>query len=110
MHCAMNQGNIFASIPAHLPDELFEILIQHKGVKIERIVSRGHASPETGWYDQRLNEWVLVLQGAATIHIADGGEVYLDAGSYLNLPAHTRHRVSCTDPNTDTVWLAVHYP
>ena len=43
-------------------------LLASKGekiTKIERIVSRGHASPEDFWYDQEENEWVMVVKGTA---------------------------------------------
>jgi cupin 2 domain-containing protein len=29
-------------------------------------------------------------------------------GDYVNLPAHCRHRVEWTDPERETVWLALH--
>jgi cupin 2 domain-containing protein len=31
-------------------------------------------------------------------------------GDYIDVPAHQRHRVEWTDPDQDTVWLAVFYP
>ncbi|PIP08806.1 MAG: phosphoribosylaminoimidazole carboxylase, partial [Syntrophobacteraceae bacterium CG23_combo_of_CG06-09_8_20_14_all_50_8] len=58
-------GNVFASIPASLPEELMEILAGSEAVKIERILSRGHRSSDDFWYDQEQNEWVLLLKGAA---------------------------------------------
>jgi cupin 2 domain-containing protein len=33
----------------------------------------------------------------------------MKAGDYVEIPAHTRHRVEWTDPDEDTVWLAVYY-
>jgi cupin 2 domain-containing protein len=35
--------------------------------------------------------------------------VVLQRGSYLNIPAHIKHRVAWTDPARKTVWLAIHY-
>jgi cupin 2 domain-containing protein len=35
--------------------------------------------------------------------------VELKPGSYLNIPAHVKHRLSRTNPTLRTVWLAVHY-
>jgi cupin 2 domain-containing protein len=78
-------------------------------VRIERIVSRGHSSPETGWYDQEQNEWVVVLRGAASVVFEDGRSIDLKEGDFLDIPAHSRHRVDWTDPKAATVWLAVHY-
>jgi len=40
----------------------------------------------------------------------DNGEcAELAAGNYLAIPAMRRHRVSRTDPEQQTIWLAVHY-
>ena len=101
--------NLFLEIPDDLPVELFTPLVDSDAVRIERIVSRGHATPPGEWYDQDRHEWVLLLRGAARLAFADGREVTLAAGDWLEIPAHARHRVSWTDPDQDTVWLAVHY-
>ena len=105
----MSRGDLYADIPAHLPAELFEQILGAGSVRIERIVSRGHTSPGSGWYDQDSNEWVLVLRGAGRIQFEDGAEVTLEPGQYLDIKAHRRHRVSWTDPENATVWLAVFY-
>jgi len=105
----MALGNIFESIPEEFDDELFDLLIQHGDVKIERIVSKGHISPKTGWHDQDRNEWVIVLKGEATILLENGKEMNLKVGNHLNIPAHTKHKVTWTKPKMETVWLAVHY-
>lgn len=105
----MATQNLFADIPESLDDELFDTLASGADLRIERIVSCGHTSPEQGWYDQDSDEWVLLLRGAAVIAYPDGGEVRLGEGDYLHLPAHCRHRVSWTDPERATIWLAVHY-
>ncbi|MBL4869297.1 MAG: cupin domain-containing protein [Pseudomonadales bacterium] len=101
--------NIFQSIPENLSEEFFELLVENENVKIERIVSKGHTSPNSGWYDQNRGEWVIVLKGEAIISFVDGSECNLIAGSHLNIPAHTKHRVKWTKPDTETVWLAIHY-
>ena len=102
-------GNLFADIPSQLPVELLQVLWQTPHLKLERIVSRGHATPPGQWYDQNADEWVVVLSGAAGLRI-DGrdGVVELKAGDYLFLPAGLRHRVEWTAPGQDTVWLALH--
>ena len=102
--------NIFTGIPKSLQDEFFEVLLTDKNLKIERIVSRGHRSPASGWYDQEQNEWVMVVRGKATISYKDGKSVHLKTGDHIHIPAHTEHRVAWTDPDNDTIWLAVHYP
>ncbi len=105
----MEIKNIFESIPDNLDEEFFELLVQNENVKIERIVSKGHTSPESGWYDQEQNEWVILLKGAAILVFDDGKEVILKEGSFVNIPAHQKHKVQWTDPETETIWLAVHY-
>ena len=106
----MKDNNIFSSIPQRLDQELVEILLTNKDVCIERIISKGHTSPDTGWYDQPKNEWVMVLKGEAVIAFQGEPEIRLAAGSYIDIAAHKKHRVSWTDPNNETIWLAVHYP
>lgn len=105
----MNSENIFQSIPEVIEEEIFETLAQSNNVKIERIISKGHQSPESGWYDEIRNEWVIVLKGEAIIAFESGEQEKLVEGSFINIPAHTKHRVSWTKPNTETVWLAIHY-
>lgn len=102
-------SNIHDDLPAELPQEVFTDLLNAGSVRIERILSRGQISPESGWYDQDEHEWVLVLQGAGELIFASGACVRLGPGDYLNIPAHTRHRVSWTDPDQTTLWLAVFY-
>lgn len=102
-------ANLYDAIPATLNEELFTTLLDSEQVRINRIVSTGQASPTEGWYDQTDNEWVIVLKGEARIELEEEGIIELQPGSYLNIPAHKRHRVLWTSPVTQTVWLAVHY-
>jgi cupin 2 domain-containing protein len=103
-------ASLFEDIPAELPEEILDTLCSADGVKIERIISRGHASPEGFWYDQDQNEFVLVVQGSAGLKLEGEDEILvLKTGDYLNIGAHVRHRIEWTDPSCDTVWLAVHY-
>lgn len=102
-------ANIFAKLPIQPENELFDELLRAENVRIERIVSRGHTSPEQGWHDQIENEWVIVLEGAGVVLFEDGVEVALHTGDYVNIPAHTRHKVTWTDPDILTVWLAIFY-
>ena len=102
--------NIYSDIPNDLPEELIEVISESEGVRIERIVSRGHRSPEGFWYDQDENEFVLLVSGEAELLFEEDNEsVRLEEGDYLVIPAHRRHRVAWTAPDRETVWLAVHY-
>lgn len=105
----MKAANLFQNIPADLSAEVFEVLVESESVTIERIVSKGHTSPESGWYDQERNEWVVVLQGRAKVEFEEAGVVELEAGDYVNIPAHVKHRVIETSIEPVTIWLAVHY-
>ena len=106
----MKKENIFANIPADLPAELFAEILAAGSCRLERIVSRAHATPPGQWYDQEKNEWVMLLQGAAALRIAGEEELtVLKPGDYLFLPAHLRHRVEWTAAETETIWLALHY-
>ncbi len=99
-------GNLLAQIPTSLPHELLQTLLERPGIRIERIVSRGHASPSDFWYDQEEHEWVLLLQGAARVQFEDR-TIELSPGDYVDIPAHQRHRVAWTTPDEVTIWLAV---
>jgi len=100
--------NLFSNIPTDLPEEITETLIDAKSVRIERIVSQGHVSPESSWYDQDQHEWVVVLKGAAKLRFEDE-TVEMKPGDYINIPAHKRHRVEWTTLDEPTIWLAVFY-
>ena len=101
-------NNIYKKIPKQLDDEIFEQLAENENVRIERIISKGHQSPTSGWYDQEQNEWVIVLRGEAVLSFKDGSSITLKMGDYLYINAHKKHKVSWTDPNIETIWLAVH--
>lgn len=104
------KGTLLEGIPAELAAERFDTLCATDRVRIERIVSRGQASPDGFWYDQEKNEFILVVRGSAGLKIEDQEDVVvLKAGDYLNIKAHVKHRVEWTDPTCATIWLAVHY-
>lgn len=105
----MNAGDLLRDLPANLPEELVETLAESGSVRIERIVSTGHASPEGFWYDQPGREFVLVVQGRARLEFEAGETLDLEPGGWADIPAHRRHRVAWTDPAGPTVWLAIHW-
>ena len=103
--------NLFSGIPADIPEEILETIAESGQVRIERIISRGQTTPQGFWYDQDLNELVVLLKGSAGILFETEPEpINLLPGDYLIIPAHHRHRVTRTDDEGPTVWLAVHYP
>ncbi len=103
-------GNLFSNLPDQIDKEIFETIISSASFKMERIISKGHSSPEDYWYDQDKNEWVMVLKGSAVLKFENDQEVIkMMQGDYINIPAHCKHRVEWTDPDVKTIWLAVHY-
>lgn len=102
--------DLFSSIPSSLPEELVDEIVTGNGFRVERIVSKGHASPDGFWYDQEEHEWVLLAKGAAKLRI-DGVDqpIELFPGMHINLPAHLKHRVEWTKEDEETVWLAIFY-
>lgn len=103
--------NIFSGLPQQLQEERFDTLAGTGDVRIERIVSQGQATPEGEWYDQERDEWILLLSGSAGLQLeGEAAARRMAAGDYLLIPAHCRHRVDWTDPDLQTIWLAVHYP
>jgi len=105
----MKLSNLFENIPSSIKTEKFEDILNMPNLRIERIISSGQSSPETGWYDQDENEWVIVVEGKAVLEFEESGAITLNKGDHLNIPAHTKHKVSWTDPNQLTIWLAVFY-
>ncbi|MDJ0951937.1 MAG: cupin domain-containing protein [Alphaproteobacteria bacterium] len=100
--------NLLAALPSANDAEVTECLVSANGVRLERIVSLGQASPEGFWYDQAEDEWVLLLAGGARLTIAGEPEDRpLGPGDAIYLPAGCRHRVAWTDPTQPTVWLAL---
>ncbi|AWV88171.1 cupin domain-containing protein [Bradymonas sediminis] len=105
----MNKPHFF-ELPSGLPgpDEFIETLAESEGFRVERIISHGHQTPAGQWYDQPNDEWVILLQGEATLEWADGQKTRLKAGESLMIPAHQRHRVAQTSNDPPCLWLAVH--
>lgn len=100
--------NLF-SIPSDVTartDEFFETLLSgNSDLRMERIISHGHSTPEGRWYDQDQDEWVAILRGEARIEFEDGRKISLAEGDTLFLPKRQRHRVAYT--SAPCVWLAV---
>jgi cupin 2 domain-containing protein len=106
----INSGNLFSNIPIHMDDEVFETILASDKCEIKRIVSKGNQSPLDYWYDQEKNEWVMVLKGAAALKFKNGNKILkMMPGDFVHIPAHFKHRVEWTDPEIETIWLAVYF-
>ena len=106
----MKLNNIFSGIPYFMQDEILETLLKTEAFELERIISSGQRTPEGEWYDQDMDEWVILLSGSAGLLFEDEEEVsVMNAGDYVHIKPHQRHRVEWTDPEEKTVWLALHF-
>jgi cupin 2 domain-containing protein len=102
--------NLLAPLPDARAAEAVDMLLARPGLRIERIISLGQASPPGFWYDQHEGEWVVLLAGAASLRFADeAAPRRLEPGDCVEIAAHRRHRVEWTDPVRPTIWLAVFY-
>lgn len=90
-------------------EETFTDLVSEPGMRIERIVSHGQATPEDTWLEQAQAEFVVLLTGAARLVFANPARVVeMKPGDWIDIPPQCRHRVDWTDETQPTVWLAVH--
>ncbi len=107
----MQPKNIFSleNMPRVGHHEQFETLCSDHNIRIERIISRGQITPHDQWYDQPENEWVLLIQGKASIEFENGDMLHLGAGDYIFLPSGLKHRVAYTSKNPPCIWLAIHF-
>lgn len=101
--------NLLENLPLNNCEEIFETLLDKEFIKIERIISHGEVTQQGKWYNQKLDEFVLLLSGDATVQYHDGSKVALKQGDYLYIPAFTKHRVAYTSKSETTIWLAVFF-
>jgi cupin 2 domain-containing protein len=100
--------NLYADLDLGASEEVVTILHAAPGLRVERIVSTGQASPPGFHYDQPHAEWVAVLAGSAELRFADeAAPRTLLAGDSVLIEPHRRHRVEHTD--SPTIWLAIHF-
>jgi cupin 2 domain-containing protein len=100
--------NLLSDLAAPGAEEEVSTLLERPRVRIERIVSHGHATPADSPYEQDDDEWVMLVEGAARLWLDGTGEVTMRPGDYVFIPARVRHRVTWTTAEGPTVWLAVH--
>jgi cupin 2 domain-containing protein len=105
-----NPGHFCSNLPTALPDEISQTVLAGGAFRLERIVSRGQHSPPGFWYDQDEHEWVLLLEGEATLRFEAGDRLlHMTPGACVRIAAHERHRVEWTTPHATSVWLALFY-
>ena len=94
--------NIYDYITPQSGEDL-STLLSHKNIKINRIVSSDDVEPVE--YIQEEDEWLILLEGQATLLI-DNNEKVLTKGDTLFIPAKVPHKV--LETKDGTVWLTVH--
>jgi cupin 2 domain-containing protein len=94
--------NLF-TLPPITHGESFETLLTHKNVKIVKIVSS--EAIEENHYTQEEDEWVVIIEGEATLLLGDHTH-HLTKGDSLLIPSHTPHSLLHAQQNT--IWLCVH--
>ena len=99
----MTIANIYADAEAPVTGERFDVLLEHRNLTVERIVSSDNLTAQS--YEQTQDEWVVLLRGEAQLEVA-GRRVVLTAGDHLFLPAGTAHTVQSASDGA--LWLAVH--
>ncbi|SMB85804.1 cupin 2 domain-containing protein [Desulfonispora thiosulfatigenes DSM 11270] len=95
--------NIYDLPQLPLTEELVTNLLKNKNVRVERIISAGQT---TDWYDQDETEFVILLQGNASLEF-ENKEVSLKQGETILINAHEKHRVSYTSSEPPCIWLCI---
>ena len=88
--------------------EIFEPILSKGKLRIERIVTLTPYAQPGEWYDQELDEWVVLLQGSAVLEYKSGETVKMRSGDHLFIPAHKVHRVKQSSAIGACIWLALH--
>ena len=99
----MKLGNVFQDCSPPAAGERIDVLLTHRNLVVERIVSSAKIVPNE--YVQSQDEWVVLVRGEAEIEVA-GKTVALKSGDHLFLPSGTVHIVKSA--SRGALWLAVH--
>jgi cupin 2 domain-containing protein len=104
--------NIFKYPNISLADsvEYFEDIFNNDNFRIEKIYSTGQSTPIGQWLEEDVNEFVLLIEGGATLIFKEGFQtIHLNEGDYFIIQKNTEHRVEQTDSDTITTWLTIHF-
>src|SRR3972149_5495898 len=95
--------NVFDLIAQQDTLETVGPVVDTKNVRVEVIRSIKPNNPQSGWYDQNEDEFVMVIKGSAELEFQNGAEnqtVQMRGGDYMTIPAHLKHRVTKVSDNT----------
>jgi len=105
----ISRGNIFELEEIKSDgEESFETLLESENLLMEKIITHGKLKSPGKWYDQKKDEWVMLIQGKATLEFPEDEHIELIKGDYLMIPANVKHRVLKTSKKPDCIWLALH--
>ena len=96
-------GNVFEDASPPSAGERVDVLLTHRNLVVERIVSAANMAPRE--YVQEQDEWVVLVRGEAEMEVA-GEALSLKCCDYLFLPSGTAHTVKSASDGA--MWLAVH--
>ncbi|MCI5707167.1 MAG: cupin domain-containing protein [Odoribacter sp.] len=102
----MELKSIFSNIAQSGEEEQFNLLAKSPNCRVERIVSAGHSSPKGFWYDQENDEFIMLVQGEATLEFEDK-MVDMKAGDYMVIHKNTKHRIEKSSMEPACIWLCV---
>jgi len=94
--------NIF-NFTTPVTGETFTTLLEHKNIKINRIVSSKNFKSIA--YIQEEDEWLILLEGKATL-LLESEKKILKKGDTLFIPAKIPHKI--LETKDGTIWLTVH--
>ena len=97
------KANLFEDRTPPAAGERIDVLLEHRNLVVERIVSSADITPKR--YVQAQDEWVVLLSGEAKLEV-EGKVVDLKAGDYVFLPSGIPHTVQAASEGA--MWLAVH--
>ena len=102
----MELKSIFSNIAQSGEEEQFNLLAKSPNCRVERIVSAGHSSPKGFWYDQENDEFIMLVQGEATLEFEDK-MVDMKAGDYMVIHKNPKHRIEKSSMEPACIWLCV---
>lgn len=86
--------------------EITTVIWEDARIRIEKIVSFGHVTPESNVYCQKEAEWVSILKGRGILYFPDTDkETILEAGDHMMILPGVRHSVIYT--SKPCIWLCV---
>lgn len=108
MNQNLPEGNLFSMPGTSDQPEIFDTILKTENLLIERIITTENFMAPGPWFDQENDEWVVLLEGNATIEFANGSITELKKGDYLFIGARQKHRVTRASRDPQCLWLAVH--